>query len=170
MSLKRIELLDTLTPAMVEEFRRVPRTTTEIELLIDSDGGFSRRCRAIVSAIRQLKSYGVATTAVVIGKAYSAAFIILQECDVRKALPLADLMFHAPITLRFGKPGEGLLVDERNPESLIHIEFLDVLFKRTGLPMATLKEWADQEKYFTADEALRNRFIDEVVDGSHYGK
>ncbi len=170
LSLKRIEMLDTLTPAMVEEFSKVPRTTTEIELLIDSDGGLSRRCKAIVAAIRQLKGYGVTTTAVVIGKAQSAAFTILQECDTRKATFRADLMFHAPGTLRLGREGEPFTVDDRNPEHPMHIELLDVLSTRTGLPVATLKEWADQERHFNADEALRYRFIDEIVNSSRYEK
>lgn len=170
MSLKRIELLDTLTPAMVEEFSRVPRTTTEIELLIDSDGGLTRRCKSIVNAIRALKGYGVTTNALVLGKAHSSAFIILQECKLRKATPLADLMFHAPAKLRLGREGEPFTVDERNPQHPMHLEQIRVISERSGLPEAVLLEWAEQEKHFTAEEALRNHFIDEIVDPSHYQK
>lgn len=167
---KRIELLDTLSPVMVEEFTRIPRTTKEVELLIDSDGGLTRRCRAIVATLRQLKDYGVITTAVVVGKAHSASFTILQACDLRRATPAADFMFHAPAILRFGKDSEPWIVDERNPKHDMHLEFLREFSQRTTLPVTTLQEWADQERHFTSDEALQNRFIDEIVDPSRYGK
>lgn len=168
--LKRIELLDTLSPAMVEEFRRIPRTTKEVELIIDSDGGLTRYCKAIVSALRQLKDYRVSTSATVIGKAQSAAFIILQACDHRRATPSVDLMFHAPGVLRFGREGEPPFVDERNPNHEMHLEFLREFSQRTALPLETLQEWANQERHFTANEALQNCFIDEIVDQGRYEK
>ncbi len=170
MSLQQIKLLGTLTPAIVREFGTIYRGTTKIDLLIDSDGGLTRRCNAIIGAIRQLKGYGVTINGVVVGKAYSAAFIILQECETRKATPLADLMFHAPAKLRLGGEGEPSFVDERNFQHPMYLEQIRILSERSGLPEATLQEWSAQERHFSAEEALQNRFIDEIVDSSCYGK
>jgi len=170
VSLKNIELLGILNSAVVKEFEMIPRTTKEVQLIIDSNGGITRHCRSVLSAIHQLKSYHVVTSALVIGKAHSAAFIILQACDVRRATSGADLMFHPPSILRLGKVGESLLVDERIPNHELHLKFLNELSGRTGLPTIILHEWANQERYFSADEALKYHFIDEIVNRSRYQK
>ena len=73
-------------------------------------------------------------------------------------------MFHAPAILRFGREGEPPFVDDRNPDHPMHNLFLDELSKRTKLPRETLAGWSNEERHFTAQEALEFNFIDQIID------
>lgn len=162
--MQKIDLIGVLTPSMVEQIKNICRNPTDLEFQINSEGGITRRCNAILGMTQYLKDRQFNVNGLVIGDAHSAAFIILQTCTSRKALPTANLMFHAPAILRFGRGGEPPFVDDRNPNHPMHRSFLEELAKRTKLPIETLEQWGNEERHFTAQEALEFNFIDQITD------
>lgn len=162
--MKRVDLIGVLSPSVVEQVKNICRNPTDLELYINSEGGITRRCNAILGMIQYLRNRNLNVSGLVTGDAHSAAFIILQACTSRKSLPTANFMFHAPAVLRFGREGEPLFVDDRNPNHPMHHLFLDELAKRTKLPKTMLENWSAEERYFSAEEALEFHFIDQIVD------
>ncbi len=130
-----------------------------ITLLIDSGGGETETSLLICDAIEQ--SHAV-VSGLVVADVFSAAFRILQSCHRRLAYPRARLQFHAPAT-------NGKRVDEDNWNKYIirihelHEEQLHVYAKRSKQSIRSLRKWAKEQKFFTAAEALKLGFLDELV-------
>ena len=134
-----------------------------IILCIDSSGG-----KVILEEkiIRTIKSAGAPVHGLVTGKAFSAAFDILQACKLRFAYRSAQFMFHAPrisaetisaITLF---PADFDFVAEDAEE---YVQFLQLLADRSDQPLALLRQWGREERIFTALEAKELGFIDAII-------
>lgn len=133
---------------------------TPITLFIDSYGGKTeislRICDALQQSLAEVR--GVVTAV-----AASAGFRILQSCHRRLAYPNSHLLFHAPAIndLRVDSDDFAEAI-KKNQE--LHEEQLKVYAKRSKQSLEQLREWSKKEKRFTAVEALKVGFLDEIIE------
>jgi ATP-dependent protease ClpP protease subunit len=135
-----------------------------VTLIINSNGGSISSLVAIKSA---LKITMVKTVGIVMGKARSAGFQLLQQCDVRYAVNGSYLMPHWG-SGSFGNNElaaimSGDLWPIEHEKSIRGLLFNDVQ-KRTGMDPEELQKIYDTDRDFTAEEALGLNFIDKVID------
>jgi ATP-dependent protease ClpP protease subunit len=130
-----------------------------IVLMIDSTGGDLFVARLIMDAIMFSPApvHGIVT-----GVACSAAFCILQSCHRRLAYPSARFMFHyGQIEIDVDRD---LHPEETLREGLrIVDDFMSSLSKMSKVNVETIKARARASRKFGVKEALRCRFIDEVL-------
>lgn len=139
-------------------------STAPIKLVIDSPGGSLRDARHLHDLIRlTLRStvHGIVT-----GKAHSSAFLLLQGCDHRSAVPSATFLFH-------GNNLGDLRIDQPDRDEIIakleglFIDSLKIIAARSGQPIRKLREWSREERMFNAKEALKLGFIDSIKTHNH---
>jgi ATP-dependent Clp protease protease subunit len=134
-----------------------------ITLIIDSRGGDESVMKAIVSAIRFSSA---PVHGLVEGQAMSAAFIILQNCAKRLARPNTELLLHAPritaqtISAFTTFPAYDDVVFDDDDE---YRSTMKHLASRSGQPLEQIEAWSNEERVFTAEQALQCGLLDEVV-------
>lgn len=99
-------------------------------------------------------------TVEVTGLAASAATFLLAGADTVVMNVGTTMMIHEAATLCWGNKGElkkALQMMETIDQSVI-----DIYTERTGQSAEQITQWMDEEKYFTADEAVAYGFADEV--------
>lgn len=135
----------------------------EVTLLINSNGGQSDCFTSIRAAMFQS---GISFTGLVMARARSNGFRILQVCKTRKALANSEIMFH------WGQyrleNSEIAAIMEGHTWVLEHVRrtrstILSEVSARTGISIVDLQQYALFERNFTAEEALGVGFIDDVV-------
>lgn len=140
----------------------------DILIVIDSPGGHSG---ASTQVFRLLRDSSIPVTCVVPRMAASGAFLILQGCKTRLALPEAKLMVHGAAVVLALPPGATLVLTR--PELRALLAELDVetaatlapVARRIGMALDALLarvEHGDWE--MGSGEALRHNIIDDVVD------
>lgn len=131
-----------------------------ITLFIDSSGGNEIMGGYVCDAIRTSNS---PVHGIVIALCGSAAFDILQACRRRIANKNAQLLFHSTRIrdLRVSANRRKMIrwLDEAR---LRDQRVIRLLARRTSQPLKQLRKWAEEEKTFTASEALKFKFIDEI--------
>lgn len=144
-----------------------------IKLFIDSCGGSGDVAQLVSDNVRNSVApiHGI-----VIGVAYSAGFTILQACHWRLAYPNAKLMFHGgSLTI----PVDSVMNAEFNSPATIELKKSQVsrlkkrissfrkemkkIARRSGQPLKKIKKWWQVERHFTAKEAKKFGFIDEII-------
>lgn len=132
-----------------------------VTLLIDSNGGDLFSGRWVADAI----SFStVRVNAVVTAVAGSAAFLVLQSCHRRAMYPSAQLMFHYG---RISNLNLDICFDpvERVKKALRFIdEQLERLANMSGQSIEIVRLWAHEARKFDAQESLRLKFIDEILE------
>lgn len=129
-----------------------------IKLFFDSCGGRAQAGQHLFGLIRAMR---VPVHGIVMTKACSAAFHILQACRWRVAFPESELMNH-------GTELAGLRIDQPDLETRLshwrarHEDFLSFLASRSRVTLDQLRTWSIAEKYLTAPEALEAGLIDEI--------
>jgi ATP-dependent Clp endopeptidase proteolytic subunit ClpP len=129
----------------------------EFEVHINSAGGNVFDGIAIYNL---LKSRDV--TVHIDGLAASIASVIAMAGKSIKMYKNAMIMIHNPWTYAQGDAKELERV-QKNLE-VIKQQITKAYIDKTGLDEATLIKYMDEVKYFTADEALANKFVDEILD------
>jgi ATP-dependent Clp protease protease subunit len=131
---------------------------TPITVFIDTLGGDTRSSLFMCDAIEYSKAQ---VHGIVIGKAHSAGFRILQSCRTRTAYKNASLMFHGP--------AKNTRIDDKNwsfanrESRRLHDEQIKTYQKRSGQDIEKIRAWSQEEKIFTAQEAVKYRFLDKIV-------
>lgn len=136
----------------------------EITLLINSHGGDVTSFVAIKSA---MALSNIEFTGLVMSRAYSSGFNILQACKVRKAVPGSTLMFHLGKFVLDNSMLCALDVEEQWPTQHVLSMVRDIMVavqKRTGISMSDLRSFALHERTFSTLEALELNLIDEIVE------
>jgi len=132
-------------------------------LLINSNGGHTDSFAAIRGAMFQS---GMEFTGLVLSRARSNGFRLLQLCKTRKSLSDAAFKFHWGYFRLENQDLAALMAG--NYRCVDHIikwqraVLLDV-HNRTGVSVHDLEQFALYEVGFTAEEALLLNFIDEIV-------
>jgi ATP-dependent protease ClpP protease subunit len=135
-----------------------------LQINISSPGGDVYLGGAIASKIQEVRRSGRKVHAHVTGYAWSAAFDILQACDIRTMEPTASLMTHEEQILPEERLSSSKLKDEAVISKALEAAQFQLWSARTGRPisyyqkMTRYKEW-----YLTAEEALGEGFVDEIT-------
>ena len=158
---------------MVELLERGERDgATDMELLIDSNGGNIETAVHLAALISQSS---ISVHCLAGRNTQSAAFIVLQGCDDRAALPSSTLMEHQPYVV-LDKPTRGHAAELRhyadglNEVQKIMIEILAVRSTMTlgtekGLTLDEVeKHLAEGDWTMTPTEAIGFGLLDRVVD------
>lgn len=130
----------------------------KINLRINSPGGDVFAARAIEAAIREHKSEIIAH---IDGHAASAASYVALAADKLKMSDGGFLMIHKAWSLAMGNSEDMLSMAallEKIDETLV-----DTYVNKTGADADQVRSWMAAETWFTAQEAMDNGFIDEIV-------
>lgn len=133
-----------------------PATTLHVR--VNSPGGDVFEGRAIRTALQQFKGK---TIGHVDGLAASAATTVVDACDEIEISEGGFYMIHNGWTIALGNRH-----DMRKTSDLL--EKVDGAIvadyaKRTGLDVAQLAQWMDDETWFTADEAVEHGFASRLA-------
>lgn len=131
----------------------------EIKLHINSPGGDVFDARAIATAIKQHKSK---ITAQIDGLCASAATYISAACE---SVSMADggfYMIHEGWTLAIGNKNDlTKMVDLLNK---VDAAIVNDYERKTGKDRDQIESWMAEETWFSAEEALENGFIDQLIE------
>lgn len=132
-----------------------------IRIVLNSHGGMVDSGYAIYDAIRLCRCVVVID---VIGSAFSIAALILQAGDIRRMSENSEAMIHNG-TLYTGTEGiQSNDIPKINARNLSENQkYQKAIAKRSGQPFGKIKNWCDQETFFTAQESLKLNFIDSII-------
>lgn len=135
----------------------------EARLLINSNGGIVVSCAAMRGA---MALSGLKFTGIVVGRAFSSGFLLLQACHKRLGVSGAFVMFHWG-TMNFVNTQLTAIVKEKTwPVEEMRRELLEIVkfvSKRTGIKTSTLISYAGDERFFTAEDAVKIGYLDGVL-------
>ena len=138
--------------------RLISRSNSEklpITIVINSYGGEVCQALAIIEEM-ELAKRNVRIDTYAIGACQSAGTLILQAGQTRKASKDCSLMVH------FGQETNES-GNEAKHNSKLTKRMKDIYQERTGKGAKTINKWLDADTYFTAEEALKAKLIDEVI-------
>ena len=131
-----------------------------LHLRINSPGGDVFDARAIQTGLKQ---HSAKVIAHIDGIAASAATYIAMGADQIEMSDGAFFMIHNAWTLMFGNANE--LREQADILDKIDQSILKDYQKKTGASAEAIKDWMDNETWFTAEEALEHGFIDTIYEG-----
>ena len=137
---------------------------TTLHLRINSPGGDVFEGRAIRTAIQQHKGK---TVAHIDGLAASAATTIADGADEVEITPGGFYMIHNGWTWMYGNKHDC----RKTADLLDKIDAAIVAdyASRTGLDMAQLVQWMDDETWFSAEEAVEHGFASRIMEAPEKG-
>ena len=140
---------------------------SRITLTINTPGGNVVDGEALYDIIHQLK-HKVDVT--VVGMAASMGAVLLAGATgTRRVTPHSKVMIHQLSGSDFGKYTE--LVEALGLKSTLEAEIEDIVTQGTGQPADIVKSWfqAPQNRWLTANEAVRWGLADEVIELTNDG-
>lgn len=144
----------------------IQKKVKKVTFLINSGGGFNNTYSAIVAAMYEARLADTCFDGLVMGKACSNAFMLLQHCDKRSATRDSMLMFHWGSQKLGNSELSALIAGETWPiEHAKRVEMVtaEIVSDRSGISVEQLISFALYERWFVAEEALAMKFIDEIV-------
>jgi ATP-dependent protease ClpP protease subunit len=153
-------------------FEALLRNIKCLTVLIDTNGGDIRAGNGIANTLSLASANGIDVTGLVLARASSMGFQILQACKQRVACRGAYLMMHwGQITLQNDDfaavmRGEEAWVLEQIKDS--RLEMLKVFVKRSGLEEEKIRQMCDREVSLYPDKALELHLIDSIADASEF--
>lgn len=133
------------------------KPTDTLHLRINSPGGDVFEARAIVAAISQ---HSGKTVAHIDGLAASAATTIASAADEVEIVDGGFYMIHNAWTFAFGNKHD--LRETSDLLDKVDGAIIADYAKRTGASAEQLVAWMDAETWFTAQEAVDNKFADRL--------
>lgn len=130
----------------------------EIVVRVNSPGGFAFEGIAIYNA---LVRHPAKITISVDGLAASAASIVAMAGDRIKIVDNGAIMIHDPWGISIGTADD--MIAEAEALETIAKGLVNTYAARTGQSKADVRKWMKKETWFTADEAKKNGFADEVI-------
>lgn len=169
---RRIFLIGEIDEEMAEQvitaIHVLDETNGSIYLTMMSSGGEEPSGYAIYDALVQARSLIIIEC---YGQVSSIAAAILQAADVRRLAPNCDFMIH-----NGGRGSEAKEWIENNEIQKLardierdNDRYRGILYDRAAdrrnstVTHALIRQWCDQETYFTAEEAIANGFADEII-------
>ena len=152
----------TVASAMIELFSWSKKTPEQpITVTFNSPGGYVTDGFTLFDFLRDLSAKGHKITTKCMGIAASMGAILMQAGDERVITPNAFFMVHEV-------QGESEGTTSQREEQLkiakaFQARGLDILAERATLSRAEIaKRWVHKDWYMTAEEALKNGFIDRI--------
>lgn len=148
---------------------RILSSINQNPILLDfqSEGGDVSAGMAIYDAIRRLESDGVRVIGRATGSCESICAVILQACGLRTATQHCFVMYHTGAS-QIGEKNPYEVQSEANFDARANDRIDRLVYERIANSgyMKTFNEFqrdADHAIYLTADEAIRDGFLDYVV-------
>ena len=138
----------------------ITNVTDALNLRINSPGGFVTEGLAIYGAVMRARAAGVKVTCYIDGIAASMASVIAMAGDEIVMAENALMMIHNPSASAFGVADELRAVADQL--DLLRDQCVSIYAKQTGLDADTLKSMLDAETWFTADQALAQKFCTSI--------
>lgn len=142
-------------------FRMLDGGEGDIRIVLNTCGGSEQEGYAIYDAL------GLAKNNVTIdcyGAVMSIGALILQAGKRRRMSPECRFMFHnGHADLGPGGIYQGTLVAIARESKFMTERYCTIISKRSGCKIAQVKKWCDNEKYFSAVEAVAHGFADEII-------
>lgn len=132
----------------------------DIQLYINSPGGVITSGMAIYDTMRYLKCE-VSTLCIGMAASMGAFLLSAGAKGKRKALPHAEIMIHQPSGGAQGQATDISIVAEQILK--IKTRLNEILSKRTGQPLDTIRADTERDNYMTAEEARAYGLVDEVI-------
>lgn len=135
-----------------------------VKVVINSVGGSAVEGLAIYSALRQHTGQVITE---VIGTAASIASVIFLAGDRRRIAEDGTIFVHLPRSVTAGTAD----TMEKDAAILRQVEgqMVDIYSERTGQDRETVREWLEEERIFTAEEAVSVGFADEILSAQKKG-
>lgn len=144
----------------INELRQLPASVTNIRVHINCRGGDPFEALAIANALRQDEAH---VEILIEGLCASAATIVACAGDVIRMADNALYMVHQPSTCQCGN------ADDFRAAAVALDTITDVIIATyrwvSSLSAKALKALVDEETWLTADEALANGFVTDIVSG-----
>ena len=127
----------------------------KVELYLDSAGGCHHTALAVYRALE------LRETICTITRAHSAAALIAMSGRRIRIIEGGTMMVHPGVTTHMGNAQEFRAQADKLNES--DMESIQIVARRTGQTVHQVKSWFAGETYFSAEEALQNRLVDEII-------
>lgn len=163
----RVELVGDITPESIQKtFNQIYEQwkiskTKPILLVLSSEGGSVSAALALWDA---LKIYGIEIYTLAIGGCSSAAALILQIGKKRLATSQATLMFHEPTFYNLSGKLSDLDANIQTAKRILETWIELVAGRVGGTEKEKLREMFRTDHYFSAEEAKKLNFIDDIVE------
>jgi ATP-dependent Clp endopeptidase proteolytic subunit ClpP len=150
--------IDATSPKKVSDLINKAENNEDLEVEINSGGGSVFAGSEIYTA---LKSYSGNVTVKIVGLAASAASVIAMAGDKISISPTAQVMIHNAS----GAFGGDYRDMEKGAEILknVNAAISNAYRLKTGLSNEELLNMMNQETWLTAQQALDNKFVDEIM-------
>lgn len=133
----------------------------DLEIRINSPGGYVMEGLAIFNAIERAKTQGRKVTTHCDGLAASMASVILMAGDDRLMADNALVMIHNPMDGAFGDAAE--LRRAADKLDIIRDQLVKVYASKTGMATDELVAMLDEETWLTPEQCLEQNFVTEIV-------
>lgn len=133
----------------------------DIRVVISSEGGDEPIGYAIFDTLKAYKVGEVITEGY--GQVCSIASLILQAGTVRLLSPNCIFMIHDG-SVEVDKPMNGKeLLDLSTQFKDNNERYYLVISKRCGIPVDRVRKWCNDERFFSAEEAVKAKMADKIV-------
>ena len=142
------------------EFKELMKSQEEITVVINSEGGKEEIAFAIYDLLRYSPNR---ITTICLGEASSMAALVFQAGIKRIMTPNSRFMMHWGQWEMESKHMQQRTMVNLGRESLkTTMHYADLLSKHSFQSLDLVLKWMDDEKVFTAQEAVEHGFADEV--------
>lgn len=141
-----------------DQLTKLPASTNEIQLRINSPGGSVFDGMAMYELIKAEKNKGKKVVAYVDGLSASIASVIMLAADEIVVGDGSMVMIH--------KPSAGIQGNSADLERMINIldriedQMITIYAKKTGMNRMEISNMLSAETWMTSDEAMSNGFVD----------
>ncbi len=149
--------MDYTTPKKVDE-QLAAAGGAEVEVDINSGGGYVDEGSEIYSA---LKAYSGRVIVNIVGVAASAASVIAMAGDVVRISPTAQIMIHNSAFVAAGDHRDMTHASTRLQKTDVSIS--NAYRLKTGMSEEELLQLMGEETWFTAQDALDKKLVDEIL-------
>lgn len=147
----------TWAKAFTEELWKLPKSVRRLNIHINSPGGSVAEAQAIYSALADHQSEKVVYIDGIAASAATIPAMVGHRVFIRSN---ANMMIHSPMAIAFGNANamrDAISMLESVTESIVN-----VYQKKSGLDRDELRALMEAETWFTAEQAVKRGFADEV--------
>ncbi len=146
----------------IMEHKREVDDDREIKVVISSEGGDESVGYAIYDALVAYSTFGHVTT-VGYGQVCSIASLVLQAGNFRLLSPNCVFMIHNGSVEVVNSVDSKMLAEIAHHFKVNNERYYACLAKRCGIPVDKVRKWCDDERFFSAEEAIKAKFADKIV-------
>lgn len=146
---------------LIAAINQLKNTDEPIHIILNSEGGNETIGYAIYDCLMSIDNHITITG---YGEVSSIASIIMQSGDVRKMSSNCDFMIHNGSIPTNEEMSQDSIIDMAEQLKKDNIKYYTILSDNSKFSIKQIQKLCEEEKSFTAAEALRVGFIDEVIE------